>query len=178
MKPKNCKICSESFVPLRSLQMVCSTLCAREYTNRQKAKEWNKEKVKRKKDLMTVQDWLKIAQQTFNAYIRERDKGKPCISCGNDKPKKVNAGHFFSSGGHKAVTFDEQNVHLQCEYCNTYLSGNLINYRKGLIQRIGEDGLEQLEQRANATAKFTREELQELTKEYKQKIKQLKNKEQ
>lgn len=149
--------------------------CISEYWKVAKELDWNKRKKKAKKDLLTVQDWLKIAQQAFNAYIRERDKGKPCISCLNDKPKKINAGHFYSSGGHKYLTFDESNVHLQCEHCNTYLSGNLNEYRKNLLERIGEAELKRLDTECHKVAKYTREELEEITKHYKQKLKELRN---
>lgn len=36
----------------------------------------------RKKALLTRGDYIKKAQTAFNAFIRERDEGKPCPSCG------------------------------------------------------------------------------------------------
>jgi hypothetical protein len=87
-------------------------------------------------------------------------------------PKKENAGHFWNANNHWSVRFDERNVHLQCEHCNTYLSGNLINYRYYLISKIGKDEYEKLESEANKTRKFTIEELKEIINTYKQKIKQ------
>ena len=125
-KPKKCKICKGEFNPYRPLQMVCSPSCGYEYAKRQKTKEWKERKKKMKQDLLTVQDLMKIAQVHFNRYIRERDKGKPCISCGQELKGKFDAGHFWSSGGHKSVTFDENNVHGQCVACNQHKHGNLI----------------------------------------------------
>ena len=119
---------------------------------------------------MTVQDYVKIAQQVFNKYIRERDKGLKCISCGK-KPLKENAGHFFNANNHWNVRFDEYNVHLQCEHCNTFLSGNLINYRDNLIKKIGIEQYKELEERSNITRKFTVEELKEIINFYKNKLK-------
>jgi hypothetical protein len=46
---------------------------------------------------------------------------------------------------HPELRFDEINVHLQCAPCNTYLSGNLIQYRKGLTKKIGIAMVEWLE---------------------------------
>lgn len=175
MKDKKCKVCKENFKPLRSLQMVCSPSCGYEYTKQQKIKQAQKDKKKWHDDNMTVQDLMKLAQKVFNTYIRERDKGKPCISCGNPEPKKVNAGHYYSSGGHKSVTFHEDNVHLQCEYCNTYLHGNLLNYQTGLTERIGAEKVFKLNDLAHQTRKYTRGELRELMKEYKLKIKNLRS---
>jgi hypothetical protein len=56
------------------------------------------------------------------------------------------------------------------------LSGNLIEYRKGLINKIGEEQLTLLELEANKTRKFTIEELKEIINTYKQKIKQYEGK--
>lgn len=171
-----CRNCKEKFEATHFNQKYClDPECVKEWVKVESAKQWKQKKKKLKKELLSVQDWTKIAQQTFNQYIRLRDEGKPCISCGNENPKKINAGHFFSSGGHKAVTFDEDNVHLQCEYCNTYLSGNLINYREELIKRIGEERYESLSTKANDTAKHTVEDLKKIIKDYKEKIKKLKD---
>jgi hypothetical protein len=128
-------------------------------------------KIKQKEDLLTLQDYLKMTQQVFNAWIRHRDKGLNCISC--DKPcKKENAGHYFSSGGHANVRFDENNVHLQCEYCNTFLHGNLILYGVNLEKKIGKDEFIILREKAYEVKKFTKIELKELLLTYKQKLKQ------
>jgi len=37
----------------------------------------------RKEALKTIPDYIKEAQHAFNAYIRERDRTKPCICCGH-----------------------------------------------------------------------------------------------
>jgi hypothetical protein len=125
-----------------------------------------------KEDLKTLQDWLKEAQTIFNKYVRLRDSGLNCISC-DKPPKKKNAGHYFSSGGHSNVRFDEDNVHLQCESCNTFLSGNLLNYQIGIQKKIGAQKLLELQERAHLTKKWTIEELKEIIETYKSKIKEL-----
>ena len=169
---KKCRNCQERFTPIRStLEKYCQKdECIRAMVCETKEKLWKQNKKKMKEDIMTVQDYMKIAQQTFNKYIRLRDQGKNCISCGK-KPKKENAGHFYSSGGHTAVRFDERNVHLQCEHCNTFLSGNLLNYREKLLIKLGFDEFERLSVDAMKTRKYTREELKEIIELYKQKIK-------
>jgi len=109
----------------------------------------------------------------FNKYIRERDKDELCISC-KQTPKKVNAGHFWNANNHWNVRFDEDNVHVQCERCNSFLSGNLLEYRTNLLTKIGAERFNQLEARARVTRKFTKDELKELIKKYKEKYNQLK----
>lgn len=169
---KKCRNCQERFNPIRStLEKFCQKdECIRAMVCETKEKLWKQNKKKMKEDIMTVQDYMKIAQQTFNKYIRLRDQGKNCISCGQ-KPKKENAGHFYSAGGHTAVRFDERNVFLQCEHCNTFLSGNLLKYRENLLIKLGFEEFERLSVDAMKTRKYTREELKEVISIYKQKIK-------
>lgn len=132
-------------------------------------KNWQKEKKVIKEKLKTKSDWLKEVQTLFNRYIRERDKNNNCISCGK-KGKKINAGHYRSVGGSPELRFEELNCHVQCEYCNTYLHGNLINYRINLIKKIGIEKVEWLEG-VHEPKRYTIEQLKELKEHYKQKLK-------
>ena len=88
----------------------------------------------------------KKAQEVFNKWIRLRDAEQPCISCGSWNT--AHASHYFSAGKHNHLRFDEDNVWLSCIYCNTFEHGNLINYRHGLIKRIGIERVEVLELKA------------------------------
>lgn len=172
MKTRKCKYCKQPFEPTVFLQKNCfEPLCVSDWINEVKQKNWKKKKAKLKMDLMTVQDYIKLAQTVFNKYIRLRDKGNLCISC-QKKPLKENAGHFYNANNHWSVRFDEMNVHLQCEHCNTFLSGNLIEYRTNLINKIGNSEFLKLEAEARKTRKFTIEELKEIIKKYKLKIKE------
>lgn len=114
-------------------------------------------------------DYLKIAQQVFNRYIRLRDKDKPCISCGVKAGNyRITAGHYFPSTN-KSVTFNEDNLHGQCWFnCNSSKSGNLSEYRIGLIERIGIERVEKLEIQSRETKKYTIEELKVIIKKYKE----------
>jgi hypothetical protein len=173
MKLRKCKYCKAQFQPYTTLQKNCfEPDCVTAWVQETKEKTWKKKKAKLKLDLMTIQDYIKIAQQVFNKYIRLRDKGQNCISCGK-KPLKENAGHFYNANNHWSVRFNELNVHLQCEHCNTYLSGNLINYRENLLKKIGIEDFELLSSEANKTRKFTIDELKNIIATYKQKIKEI-----
>lgn len=169
-----CKNCKEKFEPIRWNHKYClKDECIKAFVAEVKEKTWKQTKTRMKNELKTTQDWLKEAQIVFNKYIRERDNGQLCISC-NTIPKKKNAGHYFSSGGHSNVRFDEDNVHLQCEHCNTYLSGNLLNYQIGIEKRIGTERLIELQAKAHLEKRWTVDELKEIIKEYKTKLIQLK----
>jgi hypothetical protein len=173
MKTRKCKYCKSVFSPITSLQKNCfEPLCVSDWINEVKEKNWKRKKAKLKMDLMTVQDYVKLAQQVFNKFIRLRDAGNVCISC-QKKPLKENAGHFYNANNHWSVRFDERNVHLQCEHCNTYLSGNLIYYRENLLKKIGISEFELLSVEAMKTRKFTIDELKEIISTYKKNIKEL-----
>jgi len=168
-----CKKCKDKFEPIRFNHKYClKDECIRAFVAETKEKMWKQTKTRMKEDLKTTQDWLKEAQTIFNKYIRLRDMGLLCISC-NTIPKKKNAGHYFSSGGHSNVRFDEDNVHLQCEHCNTYLSGNLLNYQIGIEKRIGADKLIELQAKAHLEKRWTVDELKAIIKEYKSKVRKL-----
>ena len=108
---------------------------------------------------------LKKAQDVFNAWIRRRDEDRPCISCG--KPGNQ-AGHYFPVKGFSGLRYHENNVHLQCAYCNCYQHGNQAMYRIGLVHRIGENKVKELEQLAldDRVKKWSREELNEIIRRY------------
>ena len=169
-----CKNCKQKFEPVRFNQKFClDPECVKAWVAQAKDKEWKKTKKKMQADIETVQELMKAAQIVFNKFIRIRDKDQPCISCGSKLENKFDAGHYFSSGGHKAVTFDEDNVHGQCVACNQWKHGNLIQYQIGIEQRIGGERLIKLHEKAHQSVKYTRDELRNLIATYKQKIKNL-----
>lgn len=177
---KKCKVCGNEFQPFKSTESVCGFECAVAYGKNKVKKdadrEWQREKKKRKEALMSQSEWLNVLQKVFNSYIRARDKGLGCISCGTKKlGTQYAAGHFFSRGAFPSVRFDEDNVHLQCNnFCNKYLSGNITEYRPRLIEKIGIERFNALEFRArNETLKLSIPEIQDLIKVYKQKTKEL-----
>ena len=179
MKPKQkkCKVrgCKNTFTPYNSLQNVCSPACAiilAKKDRKKKEKECRKQTRAEKIALKTRGDWLKDLQKVFNLYIRLRDKNKPCISC-QTYPKKSNAGHYLSVGARPELRFNEDNVHLQCEHCNSYLSGNQIEYRKNLIKKIGLEKVEWLEG-PHELPRLTIDEIQEKLKHYRKKVREMK----
>ena len=133
----------------------------------------------RPKKKKKLRDYKKEAWQWFSKYIRLRDAYdgfNKCCTCGKYAEwKYLQAGHFVPGRGN-AILFDERNCHLQCEHCNTYLSGSLIEYRKNLIKKIGIEEYENLESIAYETRKFTKQELKDLMQKYKLKCKELENK--
>jgi len=178
IKLKKCKICSQKFVLERFNQQTCDYKCAIQLAkNKQKEKdlkEWKQEKSILKDKLKTLGKYEAEAKKSFQKWIRMRDDKQPCISCGNINPTDWAGGHYFSAGKYSGFIFDERNCHKQCNsHCNKYLSGNLIEYRKGLIKRYGEDFIFQLESISDANRKYTytRGELIDIANKYKLKLK-------
>ena len=171
-----CKNCKEKFEAVHFLQKYCfKSECSKVWIEKAKVQNWKKEKKILKDELETVQSLTKKAQRYFNTYIRARDeaKGYPCISCGKVLRKgNIDAGHYFSAGGHGSVRFSEFKVHSQCSRpCNKDKSGDLLNYQIGIEKRIGGEELLKLHEEAHKIRKFTREELKEIIETYKQKKK-------
>jgi len=172
---RKCLVCKDKFTPKNSTQIVCSPSCAVEYMKKQNAKNWKQEKKEIKIKLMSKSDYLNILQKVFNTYIRQRDKGKDCVSCdkkliGND----VNASHFFSVGAYPNLRFNEDNVHSSCISCNQHKHGNQKEYDLRLPNRIGIERYNKLLEDRNKPLKINVDEVKELIAIYKQKIKELK----
>ena len=181
-KPKKCRVatCRASFVPSRMGQAVCSPACAlidgpRHAPKARKAlADIERKNIKvRKEKLKSRADHLKDTQQAFNAWIRARDAGQPCISCGRHHEGQYHAGHYRTVGANPELRFEPLNAWKQCAPCNNHLSGNLINYRISLLQRIGEEKVAWLEGPHEAK-KYTVEELKAMTAEYRAKTRELK----
>jgi len=56
------------------------------------------------------------------------------------------AGHFVTKGhgGASGVYYDERNVHTQCHKCNVWEEGNSIEYHKFMLEKYGEEVIEEL----------------------------------
>ena len=63
------------------------------------------------------------------------------------------------------MRFEPLNVHKQCSSCNNHLSGNLIEYRRELIGKIGIDRVEWIEG-SHEPLKPTIDDLKEIKKKY------------
>jgi len=168
MKTKKCKVCKDTFQTARPLQTCCSPACAMQLVKAVKVKK-DKQETKLKMDaLQTKPQLVKKAQTAFNSYVRARDTGKPCISCDKplgDAPNTYDAGHYRSVGSAPHMRFVEDNVHGQCKHCNNWLGGNVVEYRKRLLERIGKRQLDLLES-DSTLRKYTKEGLIEIARHY------------
>ncbi|NHB94462.1 recombination protein NinG [Photorhabdus cinerea] len=189
---RKCKICCEWFMPKYSNIYWCNPEHGAELAikkrNRDRDKAERELKKKQQQELAEKKDKLKArklavkplsyfrnqAQQAFNAFIRERDKYQPCISCGRFHNGQYHAGHYLTIKAHPELRFDEDNVHKQCAPCNNHLSGNIINYKPCLIEKIGQERFNRLMSH-HALPKWKRDDYEQIRDYYKEKLRSLSN---
>ena len=177
--------CAIQFVPAQLGQKVCGWTCglaiapANQDRARKAIEQRERREIKvRKEKLKSRGDHMRDAQVAFNAFIRARDQaaGHPCISSGRPldwSGNQTDAGHYRSTGAAPHLRFDERNCHAQSKQDNRFLSGNVVDYRVGLIARIGLAEVEDLEADQSAR-KYTVEDLKAITAMYRAKTRDLK----
>lgn len=188
-KQKKCKVrsCRKPFTPDKPFVDWCSDDCAvtlaQERVAKQKAKQQRQEraadKVKRE-GMKTYPQLIKETQRAFNEAVRWRDRlaGYACISSGRQldwSGNAVDAGHYRSVGSAPHCRFNFDNCHAQSKHDNQYKSGNAVDYRIGLIARIGIDRVEALES-DNKPRKWTHDELRAMKEQFQSMAKDLKRK--
>jgi hypothetical protein len=185
-KARKCAHCSAEFRPtFNTTQRVCSPACAlamapvHQVKARKALADIERREIKvRKEKLKSRSDHMKDAQQAFNEFIRWRDQvaGHACISSGRPldwSGNQTDAGHYRSVGSAPHLRFDERNCHAQSKQDNRFLSGNAVDYRIGLIARIGLEAVEALEA-DQSVKKYTIEDLKALTAKYRALTRELK----
>jgi hypothetical protein len=187
-RPKRCRHCRTQFLPARPLQVACGLECAKavgaEVAAKNAAKEARLERAadRAKREAMKrLPELIAETQRTFNAYIRLRDQHRPCVCCArplSDGAESLvggayDCGHYRSVGSASHLRFDERNAHAQRKVCNRYGAGRAVDYRLGLIARIGLAAVEALEA-DNTPHKYTRDELRALKATYAAKLRELK----
>ena len=114
----------------------------------------------------SIAQLIQVCQTKFNTYVRLRDAGLPCISCG--APNPTDAGHLFKKSTRPAMRFIPEACHLQCRTCNSMHDGNYDEMCKGIAARYGKEYLQEIIQLANESRKvsnkWSRWELLELIK--------------
>ncbi len=147
-----CKDCYTEWLlttPDGKLIIEQTTLRAKRKVVKQVKKEtrnWIKEQ---KEQIKRKSDYEREMQYIVNWIVRAIDSEKGCISCShgwNEKwTRRQQAGHYHSVGVHSNLRFNVFNIFLQCQRCNEFLSGNIRNYRTGIIYHYSHDLIEYIE---------------------------------
>jgi IS1 family transposase len=155
---KRCRHCKEYSTVAEGIKVPLGFFCGMDCVVQHGKKGAKAVSEKRKKETLaklkesvkTASEWRTEAQSAFNAYVRYRDRNKYCISCDSIGTHEGmggywDAGHYRSRGAAKHMAFNLHNCHKQCHKCNRYLSGNVVEYRKRLIMRIGSERVNKVE---------------------------------
>ena len=116
---------------------------------------------------------VKKLDTVFSQWVRlsNADNNKNCICVTCNKTffwKEIQAGHFISRK-HYSTRWDERNVLPQCAGCNIFRYGE--QYKYSLF--LGKEVSEVLYLKSKELIKFTNYELEEMTNDYSQRLKQL-----
>ena len=185
IKLKRCKVCREQFAPFNSIQPTCgkyecqvtyATAHAKQSALR-RARQDRKETRAAKEAIKPLKKWLDEAQAAVNKWVREvRDRDLPCISCGRHA-NRYDAGHYRSRGAASHLRFNLDNIAKQCSRpCNHDLSGNIIGFRKGLVEKIGLERVEAIEN-DNTPHRWTIDEAKAIKLEFTRLLKKFKQEE-
>lgn len=183
IRPKQCKVCEREFVPRSTTAQVCGFECAVAWSAKKNTNDAARiakaARVDLRKEIVKAKplSWHKAkAQAAFNRFICLRDKlaGHGCISCGTNKPEiQYCAGHYRTRGAAPQLALNEDNVHRQCnKRCNCELSGNIRAYTPALIERIGQERFDAIENN-HETKRWTIPDLEEIGRMYRMKAREL-----
>lgn len=127
---------------------------------------------------MAKTNYKEKLDRVFSQYIRLRDmigntRTFQCISCGRILPiTQADCGHYINRQ-HMSTRFSEINCNAQCRSCNRFDEGNMQGYRRGLVQKYGEQMVLWLEAQKYKARKYTEFEYKALIDHYKKETKRL-----
>lgn len=187
-KCKSCSTYTREYIVINNMAF-CDKTCAVDYAvsnqekGRAKIKQAKSKEIReRKKSLRTKSWYVKKAQGYFNSAIRERDKNRPCISCGrggleNKYGGSWDCGHYKTVGAFPELRFEPLNAHRQCKSCNAgsskySMKGKTVSqdYTERLIKRIGQEKVDWLNGHHEAK-RYTKEDLTAIAKYYREQVK-------
>lgn len=165
-KPRHCDVCKTLYTPARMGQRVCSVPCATKSAKKARKEAVEAARVERKQDRARLEKLKKISELETDcrkivqeiARIRDREDG--CISChlGPNYDGQWHGSHYRSHGGCSSLQFHLWNIHKSCAQCNKFKAGNIAEYRPRLVEKIGADRVDWLDNQPKSQ-KFSREYL-------------------
>ena len=176
---KTCKWCKQKFEPSRPSKICCSPDCEYDYGLKHAARAESIRALEDRKvikmkleEMKPLSYYADKAQKAVNQYRRELLSDEPCISCGRHHQGQYHAGHFVSRGASPALRYEHLNIWKQCKPCNVDKSGNLLEYRKALVARIGIEKVEWLEG-PHELKRWRKDDYLRIEAEHKQLLKEL-----
>lgn len=160
---KVCVVCDCRFVPQRMGQVVCRQVCAMKKARADrvaKAKAERAETRRRKEALKKISELEADCRKIVQEIARIRDRHDGCISChmGQNYDGAWHGSHYRAHGACSSLQFHLWNIHKSCAQCNLFKGGNIAEYRPRLVEKIGADRVEWLDNQPKSQ-KFSREYL-------------------
>lgn len=98
-----------------------------------------------------------------------------CVCCGETKKwnQGIQGGHFIDRGN-KATKMMEENIHPQCDYCNSHMSNQGFvkgRYTIYMQETYGNNFVEELLAKKGEIKKFYRADVLDIIKDFKKRIK-------
>lgn len=108
---------------------------------------------KSQRGVTTYKKAKKLAWDAISLWVRmsaiEEDGLVVCVTCKIRKEyKKMHAGHFVP-GRSMAILFDIRGLHPQCYWCNVMLKGNPRKYNTYMVNRYGQEVVDELDRLAD-----------------------------
>ena len=132
------------------------TILQKSISNVQKPRIELEKAHKEHKEKKGIAGALLVTKTIVHAYVRKRDQGKPCISCGCNWNPEFEAGHHYSANSFTTLKFNLDNIAGQCFFCNNKLEGNFSNYALNLPKRIGNERYNELVRLASIDKQFSK----------------------
>jgi len=194
---RKCLTCKEYDYPKKGIVcnvgFFCCDDCRRDYAFKKTVKQIAKAKVNQEKEnkravtelnRKTLKWQHAATQPVFNKlrrlqefkWFKDRDIEPYCISCRKTKMDWCN-GHFKTVGSTLRLAYDVKNSYLQCNtHCNKHKSGNIENYKLGLISRFGKEKAQEIMsycEENTHSIKYHWQDLEDMRKEFNAEIRQL-----
>lgn len=162
-KEKTCKNgCNAPRFNGRTICLKCINSIAKEKQKAVKTKNTEKAKARKEKSLtkkrFSRSNLVKEADRVFSLFIRERDKGKPCVTCQKDWEDNFQNWHFLSRR-HLSTRWHEKNADWQCPWCNLYWAGEQFKHWLAIDKMYWSWTAEQIMRLANSIEKVSDDEI-------------------
>lgn len=98
-----------------------------------------------------------------------------CCTCPTIKQwKEGDAGHFLG-GRTNGILFDDRGIHFQCKPCNGFRGGEQAIYKDFMLERYGQEVIDELYAQRKAEKQFSKQELIEKILWYQETLKSMPN---
>jgi len=169
MEPKKCRRCREN--PRLMGKALCKS-CERARLKEKAEKAQERKKLARIKHKERPAALKKKLDTLFSLYIRGRDKGKPCITCGKPWADNFQCGHFISRR-HFNTRWDERNASSQCPGCNMFEGGRQYEHGLAVDRKFGAGTADMVLQMSRIPFKQESESIKPLLEYYEEKAKEV-----